>query len=116
MDNHSLKNLSYRQLDELAKEVRQRITDVMGKNGGHLASNLGAVDFIIALHYVFDSPRDKLIFDTSHQAYAHKILTGRDDRFDTIRKYKGLCGFTHPEESPHDHFYIFGLYQSDHRV
>ncbi len=105
MDNHSLKKLSYRQLEELAQEIRQRIISVMGKNGGHLASNLGAVEFTIALHYVFESPLDKLIFDTSHQCYTHKILTGRNNRFETIRQHKGLCGFTHPDESPHDHFY-----------
>ncbi len=90
---------------ELAKQIRKRIIDVMAKNGGHLASNLGVVELTIALHEVFDSPKDKLIFDTSHQTYAHKLLTGRSDRFDKIRKAGGLYGFAAPHESPHDHFY-----------
>lgn len=77
----------------------------MSVNGGHLSSNLGIVELTIALHRVFNSPFDKLIFDVSHQCYPHKLLTGRADRFHQIRKYKGLCGFTHPKESPHDHFF-----------
>ncbi len=77
----------------------------MSVNGGHLASNLGAVELTIALHKVFDSPSDKLIWDVSHQIYTHKILTGRNPSFHTIRKHKGLCGFSNPKESPHDHFY-----------
>ena len=88
-----------------AEEIRQKIIDVMSVNGGHLASNLGVVELTMALHAVFDSPKDKLIFDTSHQIYAHKLLTGRADRFDTIRKGGGLYGFAAPHESPHDHFY-----------
>lgn len=100
-----LKSLSMPALISLAGEVRQRIIDVMSVNGGHLASNLGSVELTIALHKVFNSPEDKLIWDVSHQTYTHKILTGRNDRFHTIRQFKGLCGFNHPKESPHDHFY-----------
>jgi len=99
-----LKNLSIDQLPLLAKEIRERIIEVMSINGGHLASNLGSIEFTIALHYVFNSPTDKLVFDVSHQTYTHKILTGRNAQFDTIRQYKGLCGFAHPKESAHDHF------------
>lgn len=100
-----LKNLSGQELDHLAEEIRTRIIEVMSINGGHLSSNLGIVELTIALHKVFDSPRDKFIFDTSHQAYPHKLLTGRNARFEEIRKYKGLCGFAHPRESEHDHFF-----------
>ena len=92
-------------MKEQARLIRKRIIDVMAKNGGHLASNLGVVELSIALHEVFNSPKDKLIFDTSHQTYAHKLLTGRSDRFDKIRKHGGLYGFAAPHESPHDHFY-----------
>lgn len=100
-----IKNFSILKLKELSSEIRRRIIHVMSKNGGHLGSNLGAVELSVALHKVFDSPEDKLIWDVSHQCYTHKILTGRDNKFDKIRQYKGLCGFTNPKESPHDHFY-----------
>ncbi|MCF7851766.1 MAG: 1-deoxy-D-xylulose-5-phosphate synthase [Simkaniaceae bacterium] len=100
-----IKNLSYSELEVLAQEVRERIIDVMAINGGHLASGLGAVELTIALHAVFDSPKDRFIFDVGHQCYPHKILTGRNDRFHTVRKYEGLSGFFHPEESEHDPFY-----------
>lgn len=100
-----IKPLNLSELLTLANEVRQKIIDVMSVNGGHLASNLGSVELTIALHKVFSSPEDKFIWDVSHQTYTHKLLTGRKDRFHTIRKYKGLCGFSHPKESPHDHFY-----------
>lgn len=103
---NDLKYLSIPDLKELAQEVRDRIIRVLSVNGGHLASNLGSVELTIALHYVFHSPEDALIFDVSHQTYTHKLLTGRNDaRFDRIRQYKGLNGFAHPKESPHDHFY-----------
>jgi 1-deoxy-D-xylulose-5-phosphate synthase len=92
-------------LEQLAEEVRQKIIDVLSINGGHLASNLGIVELTIALHYVFDSPEDKFIFDVSHQTYVHKLLTGRYEKFQKIRQFKGLCGFSHPKESVHDHFY-----------
>lgn len=101
---NDVKALSNTALQKLATEIRQRIIGTMSTNGGHLASNLGSVELTIALHKVFDSPDDKFIWDVSHQTYVHKLLTGRNDKFDTIRKYKGLCGFSHPKESPHDHF------------
>lgn len=100
-----LKHFSLSELEMLAQELRQRIIDVLSINGGHLASNLGTVELTIALHKVFQSPDDKFIFDVSHQTYAHKLLTGRLQKFDRIRQFKGLCGFAHPKESPHDHFY-----------
>ena len=104
LDN--IKNLSLDELSALASQIRLRIIDVMSKNGGHLASNLGTVELTLGLHYVFNSPEDRFIFDVSHQTYTHKLLTGRDnDLFDKIRKTGGLSGFAHPEESPHDHFY-----------
>ncbi len=100
-----LKPLSLAELEQLAEEIRSRIIEVMSVNGGHLSSNLGIVELTIALHRVFDSPKDKFIFDVSHQSYVHKLLTGRNPRFHQIRKYKGLCGFCHPKESEHDHFF-----------
>lgn len=101
-----LKNLSLHQLPDLAQEIRARLLQVLSKTGGHLASNLGSIELTIALHYVFNSPLDKFIFDVSHQTYTHKLLTGRNDsRFEKIRKYRGLSGFAHPKESPHDHFF-----------
>lgn len=100
-----LKTLTLPELKVLAQEIRSLIIQTMSKNGGHLASNLGCVEIAIALHYVFDTPLDKVIFDTSHQIYAHKILTGRKKQFHTIRSYKGLSGFAVPTESPYDHFY-----------
>ncbi len=100
-----LKNFPLAALEQLALEIRQKIIDVMAINGGHLASNLGTVELTIAIHKVFSSPDDKLIFDVSHQSYPHKMLTGRINKFDKIRQFKGLCGFSNPKESPHDHFY-----------
>lgn len=101
----NIKEFSFEELDQLSQEIRQRIINVLAINGGHLASNLGSVELSIALHYVFSSPEDKFIFDVSHQSYPHKLLTGRNQHFDKIRQYKGLCGFTCPKESIHDHFY-----------
>lgn len=100
-----IKELSIEELNALASEIRQRIIEVMSVNGGHLASNLGSLELTIALHKAFNSPDDKFIWDVSHQTYTHKLLTGRNYRFHQIRQYKGLCGFCHPKESPHDHFY-----------
>src|SRR5205085_7246066 len=88
-----LKKLSVAELKELAEEMRQFLLDTVFQTGGHLASNLGTVELAIALHYVFDSPKDKLVWDVGHQAYPHKLLTGRADRFNTIRQYEGLSGF-----------------------
>jgi len=100
-----IKGMSIEVLRDLAKEMRQRIIEVMATNGGHLASGLGAVEFTIALHKVFNSPIDKFIWDVGHQTYPHKLLTGRHQQFNTVRKSGGLCGFTHPKESEHDHFF-----------
>ncbi len=100
-----IKTLSYAELDMLASEIRRVIIDTVSENGGHLASNLGMVEATIALHTVFDSPKDKIIFDVGHQCYAHKLLTGRFDRFSTLRRFGGISGFTNPEESEHDVLY-----------
>ena len=100
-----IKTLSPEQLKEVAEEVRSRIIQVLSVNGGHLASNLGAVELTLALHYVFNAPSDKFLFDVSHQTYTHKLITGRNSRFEGIRKYQGLCGFSHPKESKYDHFF-----------
>src|SRR5258708_2590476 len=91
-------------LPQLAKEVRDRILDTVSKKGGHLASSLGATELSIALHYVFNTPVDKIVWDTGHQTYGHKLLTGRQDRFDTIRQMNGLSGFLKRDESPYDTF------------
>jgi 1-deoxy-D-xylulose-5-phosphate synthase len=99
-----LKRLSNQQLAKLAEEIRQAIVQSVAKTGGHLASNLGIVEITLALHRVFDSPQDKLIWDVGHQAYVHKMLTGRRDNFSTLRQYKGLSGFINPFESEHDSF------------
>jgi len=99
-----LKALRKADLPALAEEVRRTIVDVVSRNGGHLASSLGAVELTIALHYVFDLPQDKIIWDVGHQSYTHKLITGRRDRFPTLRQYGGLCGFTRISESPYDAF------------
>ena len=90
---HDLKGLSFEELEQLASEMRQRIMEVVNVNGGHLASNLGAVEMTLALHKVFDFAHDRLVWDVSHQTYPHKLVTGRRDRFHEIRKYDGICGF-----------------------
>jgi len=99
-----LKTFSLPQLTDLAEEIRPYITDIISKTGGHLSSNLGVVELSIALHYVFNTPEDKIIWDVGHQCYTHKILTGRRDRFETIRQDGGLSGFPSKEESPYDVF------------
>src|SRR3990172_4853957 len=99
-----LKTLSRAQLDQLAQEIRDKLVSTVTANGGHLASNLGVVELSIALHSVFDSPKDKIIWDVGHQSYVHKLLTGRGEKFSTIRQYQGLSGFPEPGESPHDAF------------
>lgn len=99
-----LKQLSEEQLKQLSEEIRDLIISTLSKTGGHLASSLGVVELSIALHYIFDTPKDKLVWDVSHQAYVHKILTGRRDRFHTIRQYKGISGFCKREESEYDAF------------
>lgn len=99
-----IKKLSHKELLELAKEIRRKIIDTVGKNGGHLASNLGVVELTIALHRVFSSPKDAIVFDVSHQCYAHKLLTGRAEAFGSLRQGGGISGFTKECESGHDFF------------
>ncbi len=99
-----LKGLSVREMEALAQEIREVIIETVSRTGGHLAPNLGAVELTIALHYVFDAPRDKIIWDVGHQSYAHKLITGRKDRFHTLRTYGGISGFPKRSESPYDTF------------
>ena len=99
-----VKKLSIEQLVTLAEEIRTEIVEVVAHNGGHLASNLGIVELTIALHRVFDTPKDKFLWDVNHQIYVHKLLTGRKDRFKTIRCTGGLSGFANRNESEHDCF------------
>lgn len=103
-----LKDLSPSEIDSLLHELRSRITEVVSQNGGHLASNLGVAELTVALHRVFDIPNDKLIFDVGHQCYAHKLLTGRNAQFDTLRTFGGLSGFPKCGESAYD------LYETGH--
>ena len=97
-----LRDLTNDQLVTLAQEIRASLIANVSRTGGHLGPNLGAVELTIALHRVFDSPRDPLIFDTGHQSYVHKMLTGRQHRFDTLRKPGGLSGYPSRAESEHD--------------
>jgi 1-deoxy-D-xylulose-5-phosphate synthase len=99
-----LKGLTQPELDQLAKEIRHEMVNTVTKTGGHLASSLGVVELSIALHRVFDSPRDKIVWDVGHQSYAHKLLTGRRERFDTLRQQGGISGFPDRTESEHDAF------------
>ena len=99
-----LKSIPKEELGEVCKELRTYITDTINQIGGHLAPTLGAVEITTAVHYVFDAPRDKIVWDTGHQAYAHKVLTGRYNKFSTIRRYKGLSGFLKRSESEYDVF------------
>ena len=101
-----LRKLSMPQLTQLAAEVRQRIIEVVSKNGGHLASNLGVTEFTIAMHYCFDLSRDQLLWDVGHQCYPHKLLTGRNQNFDSLRKAGGVSGFPNINESPYDLFNV----------
>ncbi|WP_091545892.1 1-deoxy-D-xylulose-5-phosphate synthase [Alkaliphilus peptidifermentans] len=99
-----LKDLKDEEIEILAQEIRDFLIESVSKTGGHLASNLGVVELTLALHMMFDSPKDKIIWDVGHQSYIHKILSGRRDFFNTLRQYKGLSGFPKRNESPHDHF------------
>lgn len=101
-DPRFLKSLSKEQLVQLSADIRQFLIEKLSKTGGHIGPNLGVVELTIALHKVFDSPKDKLLWDVGHQSYVHKILTGRAQAFDTLRQYKGLCGFPKRSESEHD--------------
>ena len=99
-----VKKLSVPQLEQLAKEIRQLLISVISHTGGHLAPNLGVVELTLALHKVFNTPEDKIIFDVGHQSYIHKIITGRREQFPTLRQYGGLSGFPKRSESEHDAF------------
>ena len=102
--NDNLKNADTEELKKIAEDLRKRIISVVSNTGGHLAPSLGVVELTVALHHVFDSPRDSIVWDVGHQAYAHKILTGRDGKFDTLRTKGGVSGFPKREESEHDAF------------
>jgi 1-deoxy-D-xylulose-5-phosphate synthase len=102
--SQDVKRLGLEELERLCHEIREEIISTVSENGGHLSSNLGVVELTVALHYVFDLPKDKLIWDVGHQSYAHKLLTGRRDRFHTLRQYEGVSGFPKREESPYDAF------------
>jgi 1-deoxy-D-xylulose-5-phosphate synthase len=103
----NIKEQSIEELQTLAEEIREKILQTVSQNGGHLSSTMGATDLIIAMHRVFDVTKDPFIFDVSHQAYAHKLLTDRWDRFDSLRRFGGICGYTKPKESPYD-YYVAG--------
>src|SRR5919112_5903352 len=103
-DPADLRELPQAKLQPLADEVREYMIETLSKIGGHTGASLGPVELIVALHYAFDTPRDRLVFDIGHQAYSHKILTGRRDRFSTIRQYEGISGFLRREESEYDVF------------
>lgn len=101
---NDIKKLNSDEISLLCEEIRSEIIDVVSKNGGHLASSLGAVELTVALHRIFSSPKDAIIFDVGHQSYAHKLLTGRKESFSTLRQENGISGFMRPEESEHDPF------------
>ena len=97
-----VKKLTLEQMTKLAEEIRDELITKLAPQGGHLGPNLGVVELTIALHYVFSTPKDKFVWDVSHQSYVHKLLTGRKNRFHTIRTTDGLNGFSLRSESPHD--------------
>ena len=101
---YDLKKLDIDQCKQLCGEIRDILVETVSKNGGHLASNLGVVELTMAIHRAFNSPEDKIVWDVGHQSYTHKLLTGRLERFHTIRKEGGISGFTKPTESVHDAF------------
>ncbi len=103
----NIQSYTIEELNTLAEEIRQKILDTVSQNGGHLSSTMGATDLIVAMHKVFDVNRDPFIFDVSHQAYAHKLLTGRWESFGTLRQFGGICGYTKPSESKYD-YYVAG--------
>jgi 1-deoxy-D-xylulose-5-phosphate synthase len=103
----NIQEYTIEELEELAKKIRQKILETVSVNGGHLSSTMGATDLIVAMHKVFDVEKDPFIFDVSHQAYAHKLLTHRWDTFDTLRTFGGICGYTKPKESKYD-YYVAG--------
>ncbi|MHB8989178.1 MAG: 1-deoxy-D-xylulose-5-phosphate synthase N-terminal domain-containing protein, partial [Desulfobulbia bacterium] len=99
-----LKKLSVEQLETLAAEIRETIIQTVSQTGGHLAPCLGVVELTLAIHYVFDTPEDKVVWDVGHQAYTHKLITGRRKQFHTLRQYQGISGFPKRAESPFDAF------------
>ena len=101
-----LRNIEINDLEKLSEEIREVLLQKLSKNGGHFGPNFGMVEAIIAMHYVFESPKDKLVFDVSHQSYPHKILTGRKDAFLYEDHYDDVTGYTNPEESEHDWFNV----------
>ena len=103
-DPADIRGLSREECEELADDIRTKIIQTVSQNGGHLSSNLGMVEITLALHRVFDTPKDKILFDVGHQAYAHKLITGRYEAFDTLRTYGGLSGFPRRCESVYDCF------------
>ena len=111
-----LRKLKLVDLPVLAKEIRQEMLSVVSKTGGHLSSSLGAVELAIAIHYSFDTPRDSVLWDVGHQAYAHKILTGRAKNFSTLRQLGGLSGFPNKEESPEYDIFTCGHSSTSFRI
>ena len=103
-DVKDLRKLNIKEKEKLAEEIRELILQTVSKNGGHLASNLGVVELTIALHSVFKTPRDSIIWDVGHQTYVHKILTGRKDKMNTLRQFNGIAGFPKTSESEFDCF------------
>lgn len=99
-----IKGLTYAELEQLCSEIREKLISTVSTNGGHLASNLGVVELTVAIHRVFNSPNDQIVWDVSHQSYTHKLLTGRRDKFESIRQFGGISGFAKPCESEHDPF------------
>ena len=99
-----IKGLTDAQLVQLADEIRDELVTTVSKTGGHLAPNLGAVELTLGIHRALDCPRDRIIFDVGHQSYVHKLITGRRERFSTLRQYGGVCGFPKRSESPYDAF------------
>ncbi len=102
--SNEIKKQSIEELDALCEVLRQKIITTVSQNGGHLSSNVGAVELIVAMHYVFDAAKDPFIFDVSHQCYTHKLITGRWDRFESLRTLDGISGYIKPDESPYDYF------------
>src|ERR1700687_3586139 len=98
----ALRGLGSSDLERLFEEIRELLISAVARTGGHLGPNLGVVELTVAMHRVFDSPRDRIVFDTGHQAYIHKMLTGRAGRFDTLRQHGGMSGYPSRSESAHD--------------
>ena len=101
-----LRRLTEEELSQVVDELRDMVIQVTSNTGGHLGASLGAAELIVALHYLYDTPKDKLIWDVGHQAYTHKILTGRRDRFHTLRQWEGVAGFPDRRESEYDHLNV----------